>query len=387
MTLPDDYANADLDCLRERDSRQLLEARMLPDKGPLSKEQRDQVTSAVNAYIQKHGLTQQEVCRQVSVGAQALSGILRGTYDHAPLDGYLRGLNDWLEVDARRRRTKPFARYVETRVAKRIMNCAVNASNRKQMVLVHGPTGIGKSLVAHVVADKFPGAIYLRISSGNTSFTSLRRMLATHLRLFGRRRSQKRDEAAGLTLDERIFDVLRDSHRLIIVDEAHRVAESALDFLRDLYDECRTPILLLCTKDLLDRVRRDSDEDHGQLYSRIHVADLVYGFDKVPGGKKPLFTVADIRKIFESDKVRLLPEARGYLQDAANMLGHGSLRLCDDIMALAVDIERSVKDLGPQDALTVSEPLLRKAEMELKADPAMREDITSRGTVAVAASA
>jgi len=386
MTGSDNYAHTDVDRLMDQAGRQLLEARMLPEKGPLSDKQRDQVRETLNSYIQKHGITQKEVCRQVSgISDGTLSGILTGTYNLGPLDTHLRALNDWMEVDARRRRTKPITTYVETRVAKRIRNCAQRASNRKQMVLAHGPTGIGKSMVAHVVAERFPGAIYIRISAGTTSFSAVRRMLATRLRPKRGRKPKKPDDALGLTLDERIFDKLRDSNRLIIIDEAHRISDGALEFLRDIYDECQTPMLLLCTKDLLDRVRQDNDEDHGQLYSRLSVCDLVKGFDKVPGGKNPLFTVAEIRKLFASDKVRLDPGATQYLQDAANMLGHGSLRLCHNIMTWAMDLERSIKGLGPNDVMTITEPLLRKAESEFKVDQMMLDDVNYRSTATVTA--
>ena len=281
-----------------------------------------------------------------------------------------------MEVDARRRQTRPDDRFVETHVAKRLLSCAMKASQMRTMALAHGPSGVGKSMVAHVIAEKFPGAIYMRVSRGNTGFTALRSMLLTRLRLRRRRIAKAQ---MGLTLDERIFDALRDSHRMIIVDEAHRISDSSLEFLRDLYDECRVPILLLCTKDLLERIRRDNDEDHGQLYSRFgYVCDLTIGRDKIPGGKNPLFTVSEIRRLFESDTVRLLPEGRAYLQDMANTLGQGSLRRCRDIVTWAVQIERSAKNLPPDSPVTLGEAVLHKAETDPRADRSMLEDISSR---------
>lgn len=362
---------------------------MLPSDGPLTPEQRTDVQEAAEAYRQKNGITYKSLAHQVGgLNTSAVSELLKGKYrkvKDATIDEHLRAINDWMEVDARRRRTKPQTQYVETHVAKRLYGCAIKASEMRTMALAHGPSGIGKTMVAHVIVERFPGTVYVRLSEGNTSQTAFRQLLASRLRLYSRRRT--RSDRPGLTLNERIFDKLRDSGRLILIDEAHRISDAALEFIRDVFDECGVPILLLCTKDLLDRVRKDADEDHGQLYSRFgYVCDLVKDRDKVPGGAHPLFTIGEIRKMFAGDTVRLLPEAEQYLQDVANMLGYGSLRRCREIMKWAVAIERSVKALGVDDALTVSAALLRKAESEPRADRSMLADMEAR-TGAMAASA
>lgn len=357
---------------------------MLPNEGPLTEAQREEVRAAVNAYCAKHGITKKDISRQVGgLNTSSVTQLLLNTYGakDATLDEHLRAINDWMEVDARRRQTRPDDSFVETYVAKRLLGCAMKASQMRTMSMAHGPSGIGKSMVAHVIAEKFPGAIYLRISRGNTGFTALRSMLLTRLRLRRRRIARAQQ---GLTLDERVFDALRNSHRMIILDEAHRISDSSLEFLRDLFDECHIPILLLCTKDLLERIRRDNDEDHGQLYSRFgYVCDLTMGRDKMPGGKNPLFTINEIRRLFESDQVRLLPDGQAYLQDVANTLGQGSLRRCRDIVAWAIQIERLAKSLPDDARMTLGEAVLRKAEIEPRPDQAMQDDIRGRG-VAVA---
>ena len=384
-----DSTDDSLDRLMEQDGRRLLQARMLPTEGLLTPKQCDQVRSAAQAYRIKHGISYANLARQVGgFNTSTASQILRGTYAVAnptTLDEHLRAINDWMEVDARRRRTKPQTNFVETYVAKRLYACAAKASESCIIAVAHGPSGIGKTMVGHVIAERFPGTIFVRLSTGNTSYTALRDLLAVRLRLHGRKRGKP--ETVGLTINERIFEKLRGSHRMIVIDEAHRISDSALEFLRDIFDECSVPILLMCTKDLLDRIRKDADEDHGQLYSRCeYICDLTAGRDKVPGGNKPLFSISEIRKLFASDKVRLLPEAQQYLQDVANMLGQGSLRRCRGIVKWAVTIERTIKGLSPDDSMTISAALLRKAETEPRADRSMLDDIDSRcGAVAVSA--
>jgi hypothetical protein len=383
---PDIREPSALDKLIEQEARQLLEARMLPNEGPLTAAQRDEVVDALKAYMEKHAIAQADVRRQCPGVGNAVSPILKKTYTHGVLDDHLRELNNWMEVDARRRQTRPHRKYVETHVAKKIMYCASQASKRNWIVVAHGPTGIGKSMVAHVVAEKFPSALYLRIGKGDDTFTRVRQTLAVALRMFSRRK--RKDEPQGLTFNQRIFSRLRSTHRLLIIDEAHRLTDSALEFLRDVFDECQVPMLWLCTKDLVDRIRQDSDEDHGQLYRRIgRTCDLVRGKDKTPGGTHPLFTLDEIRKLFESDKVRLAADAQGYLQDVANMLGQGSLARCEQYLAIALEVERAVRGLNIEDVVTVTAAALHKAEAEVTDDAGMMEDMKMRTQRTVAATA
>ena len=385
----DEHA-AHLGDLLDQERRQRLEARMLPTEGPLNPEQRKAVRASVFNYIQRYGIKYRDIARQIGgVTGTVINQVVNDTYKKVSdetLDGHLRGLNEWMEVDARRRVTKPAAKFVETRVALRLLTAAQKASDMCTMALAHGPTGIGKTMCAHVVAERFPGSIYLRISAGNASYMKVRMMLAQRLRFYARRK--RRTDSAGLTMDERIFDRLRDSHRLLIVDEAHRIGDSALEFLRDVYDECRVPILFLCTRDLLNRVRRDADADHGQLYSRVgYVCDLTAGADTMPGGNNPLFSLGEIRKLYASDLVKLTSGAVAYLGDVANTLGQGSLRRCGDILRWAILIERAVHKLGPKQAITLTERVLHKAETEPRQDRSMLDDMAHRPVPAVAASA
>jgi len=358
---------------------------MLPNEGPLNAAQRDEVIDALKAYMDKHVISQGDIRRQCTAVGNAISPILKKSYTHGTLDDHLRELNNWMEVDARRRQTRPQRKYVETHVAKKIMHGAAQASKRNWIVVCSGPTGIGKSMVAHVVAEKFPSALYLRIGKGDDTFTRVRQMLAVALRMFSKRK--RKDEPQGLTFNQRVFARLRASHRLLIIDEAHRLTDSALEFLRDVYDECQVPMLWLCTKDLVDRIRQDSDEDHGQLYRRIGLTiDLVRGKDKIPGGKHPLFTLGEIRALFENDKVKLHPDAQAYLQDVANMLGQGSIARCEQYVEYGLEVERALRGLSADALVTLTVGALRRAESDVTDDPGMIEDMKMR-TQRVAATA
>lgn len=360
---------------------------VLPNDGSLTPEQRHEVIVRLKAYMAQHNLTNVKVARQLGMAEPTFSPILNESYNKGPLDDYLREINNWMEIDSRRRQTRPTTKYVETGVAKRILGAAQQASSTNTMVLVYGPTGIGKTMCAHQLSETFAAAIYLRISTGNTGYRTLSVMLADRIGLYGKRR--KRRDHTGRTFDEQIFDKLRDTGRLLIVDEAHRITSKGLEFIRDVHDECHIPVVLFCTKDLMERMRSDADEDHGQLFSRFLFVDLTQGFDKQPGGKKPkpLFTLTEIKRLFESEKVRLAPEVLQGFHAVANTLGWGSLRRCELLLSFCTRIARAAKGLRRDDPVLIDLASLQEAEASITIDDSLRTQMDMIRRTAIAATA
>lgn len=375
----------DLSRLVNKDGRIIREARMLPRNEELTAARRAEIIAHIKDFLARHNITQVQVARQMGdLSASNISAILSGSYDHAKLDEHLVSLNNWMEGEATRRATRPDNDYVDTHVARQIIGCAKKVIEYGCMGVAYGPTGVGKTMVAHVICERYHGTIYHMAGEGMRNYTALRRTIGNVLRVFSSR--QKRQHQ-GLPIGARVMEKLRGSHRLILIDEAHQLDESSLNYLRTLHDQCGVPVMMMSTIDLVQRLRRDNDEDHGQLYSRIgYVVDVTRGRDKVPGGRKPLFTLSEIRQLFESDQVRLAPDGQGYLMDVANSLGQGSLRRCKYVMRWACMIERTAHGLGPRERITITAKLLRKAEAEPLCDDVMMEDIRAR-TASVARTA
>lgn len=384
MTDQHGEAPQNLDSLMEQERRRLLQARMLPDEGPLTALQREEVIVDLRAYMAQHGISQHEVGRQSGVAHATVNLLLQGrcTGSDQAKDKHVRALNNWMEVDARQQANRPAGKFVEIRVARRVFACAQKAKDMPTMAVAHGPSGIGKTLTAHALKDKYPGTVYLSVTKGETSFTAVRRNLAARVLT-----SRKKRAVRTLAMNEQIFEVLKGTNRLIIIDEAHRLDDGALEFLRDVFDHTQCPMLFLCTVDLVDRIRRDNDEDHGQIYRRFgYVRDLAASADREDGGRgvEKLFSVAEIREIFEEPKVKLHPDAQAYLLHRANMLGHGSLGLCANLMKIAVPIERAHRKVGPDATVTITAALLQKIDRDYKHDRRMRSDMDAQPIAATA---
>lgn len=393
MTTQDQPSAPLADILTEQEDRQLMAAVVLPNTGALTHEERTKVRTALRAYTKKHGLSELSVSKQTGLGHttvyNAISGPLNKT-DPAKigkLDTHLRELNMWMEADARRRATRPDAPFVFTRVARRIINAAKGAIRNSTIAICIGPAGVGKTTVAHHLYETTTGAIYMRIGRREGNSPQLRRRLADLAKASTRHRLPK--ALKQLPVSERVYEKLRNSNRLLIIDEAHRLADDGLEYLRDLYDETNIPILLLCTLDLWQRIQADADEDHGQLFSRIGCVETIAGtdvdVDTTPGGgNSKLFTRAEIKQLFESPTVKLHPSAMEHLYQTANSTGHGSLRRCRLLLSWAIDYAQR-KGGGVGSAVTLDGELLEAVEARRMRSRSGRQVVRDRRVIAATA--
>lgn len=344
--------------LSEQADRELKAAVIIPQTGPLTEEQRGKVRAAARAYRDLHKLKNADIARGIGEGSPALwSGVIAGSYSKvsgAKLADLLRALNDWLEEDARRRATRPGRPFVYTSIANTMIDTAKLTQRHRWIAVLIGPTGIGKTMTAHAIVEMFVGAIYLCLGKGCCTYSRIRDRLYRLVCRSGRRGRQQ----VGVSPDDEIFERLRDSGRMIVIDEAHRVRDSGLEFLRDVFDQTGCPILLICTKDLWERIQAD-DEDHGQMRRRVGMAlDLVESYRDTDSPRRKLFTVEQIRKLYETPHVKLTPSAVDYLADVANCFGHGSLGTCDHLLDCAIARARKRDGVGPEGRVVIDALLL-----------------------------
>jgi len=358
--------------------RILRAAWMLPNDGPLSDAQRRQTMENFRQYISQHGLTVEQVARQLGKPRQTtIIDLMKGVY-RSSADDHIRKLNMWVEQHARQRAASLADKFVSTKVARDVLTVARLVRENQTMGLCLGPTGIGKSRCAEALHEKYVGSIYMRVITGYHHPKGLTHALACRLGLRSDHRG--RPGAYYQMQIEKVIETLRDSSRLLIIDEAHSLNDGALELLRDLHDTTGVPILLLATKDLHDRILRDANPDHGQRYSRFDVVHhLAQGYDIFSDGK-PLYTLQDIKELYNEPPVKLAPDAARYLQGVANMLGYGSLRRCKMLLRNAV--RRACKRQGLTDGekVTVTADDLEWVETRLRQESSERDIVRDRRT-------
>lgn len=121
-----------------------------------------------------------------------------------------------------------------------------------------------------------------------------------------------------------------------------------MDALRDIHDLAAAPIILVGTAKILETTN-DVDLWHGQFSSRValrlDVTEMARGDadGNGPGGATggTLHSVDEIRRLYESDRVRFTGDGLSFLADVANALGLGALRLASQLVAVASQVAQA----------------------------------------------
>lgn len=136
--------------------------------------------------------------------------------------------------------------------------------------LVCGPAGVGKTSSLVLYQRDNPSSIVLTGTRWKRDAGGMQNLLFAAVETHGY-------DGFSPRMDY-VSKKLRDSNRLVIVDNAHRLTIGALELLFDLHDEAGFGLALVGNEEVLDTIRQSD-----QLYSRI-------------GTKQPVFVAAQDKK-------------------------------------------------------------------------------------------
>jgi hypothetical protein len=326
----------------------MLKSVRAPESGPLPEEVRAQIRETVAAHAKQHKIGHRVLGQQVGAGESAISEVLRGIYK-GDSDSLLRKLNRWIDDDERRRqRAKPIGFYPtcvfesiralaafaksNARLPDSTKNAAV-AADPPRIAVGWAPAGSGKSLGARALNAEDPASILIRVEARHGGDSALAKLIIAAAGWRGRARDR------GLI--EFVIEKLRESGRLLIVDEAHRLQTSGCEFIRDLVDVCGIPVLLLATEEFYERMTSVRTGGGRKIYDQFsrrvgYVLNLLRGVDGKGGTKRPIFSEEEVRAIFRVQGLRITHDGIEYLQAAACTIGLGMLGLAANIFELAV---------------------------------------------------
>jgi len=322
-----------------------MEARIMhkrvqvPEFGELTHKQRDEIRKVVRKHAKDQQITYRSIAMQIGVSDSTVSESLKATYK-GDVDKVLRQLNAWVEDDAaRRNQDKPLGFY-ETHIFKSLRDAARIVKNqadteaknsvggdKARIAICFGPSGCGKSEGVKALCINDPNAIYIRVDSSNRSASAFARAIFNAAGWMARR-SQSYMGA--------LFEKLKFSGRLLVVDEGHELAEPSLKFIRDLTDVCKIPVLIVATEVLRQRVERPrrgvGNIIDDQFSRRVCIQfDLLRGSDGEGGSKRPFFTLEEIAAIFSDDEVKLTSDGLDMLCAIACTVGIGMLGMASNI--------------------------------------------------------
>ena len=213
----------------------------------------------------KSGMNQTMLARGIGVSPASISMYLNDTYaEKGGKYGTIEPkIEAFLEVqESKAQREELVLGFVSTKTTRRIAEVMRDAHEAGDTVVIYGQAGLGKTQAVKNYCDKNPAAILIEANPSFTALVLMRKLAA----------AAKVSTVGSLNdLFESVSDRLRDSGRLIVVDEAENLPLRALEIIRRLHDDTGCGLVLSGMPRLVANMRGK----HGelvQLYSRVSVA-------------------------------------------------------------------------------------------------------------------
>ncbi|MBQ4419386.1 MAG: AAA family ATPase [Synergistaceae bacterium] len=274
------------------------------------------IKEALNAYIKQSGQSQNAIAKAMGISGAALSQFIKGKYP-GNAEALEMKIAQFLNLSYDRE-VYPQAEigYIDTSVSLSIIDTARNCHIGSRIGIVTGESGLGKTTAAKHYAEQNPDVL---VVYGRPSMTSksLIREIARKVGV----------DPTGAVDDVfmRIVYRLKDSGRLLIIDEAEHLTARVLDLMRRFNDPefAGIGILLIGLPKLLYTLK-NSQNDHKYIYSRV-------------GWNTSVNTLTD--KDCEMFVSRALPGTGDLWKTFADCAHHNARALCNLI-------ERSIEIAG-----------------------------------------
>lgn len=214
-------------------------------------------------YMHEHDdMSQAELARGIGISSTALSQWLNDTYP-----GNIAKIEDkvknFLELQKERLSSpKGEIQFQHTSNVKRGFETAKICHLDGEIGVLYGEAGCGKTTLLKEYAKRYNDVIMVEADLGFTT-KILFRKLHREIGLDG--------QGCIHDMFEDIVARLKNSGRLIIIDEAEHLPYRALELLRRVYDKAHVGILLAGMPRLISNLRGKKGE-YAQLYSRVGIA-------------------------------------------------------------------------------------------------------------------
>lgn len=178
-------------------------------------------------YLTLNGISQSDVANAIGKSPATISLYLRGQYDKGRLDELDKDIESFLAVQEEKIQTKTNVNFSQISATKQIFALLSGCHARSEIGIVFGKAGYGKTTAVKAYAESRHAVILIESGINYTAKDVLVDISeALGLESIGHTAALFRD----------CLKKLKDSGRLIIIDEAEYLNLTALETLRRLYD-------------------------------------------------------------------------------------------------------------------------------------------------------
>ena len=278
----------------------------------------NEVRSRVNTYLNSgnNEISQEQLAKQAGISGAALSTFLAGTYQgrNENVAKKLMPVLDAIKSRATAALAAKEPEIIETATMREMWFGLQYASDRNDIIVIYGAPGIGKTVTLESYVKTNPTALFLTAGPNIRSGRDIMEELLEAM--------NKRADGRNKALEKSIISALKNSNRMIIIDEAHFLRLDGLETLRRIYDATKCPLVLVGNPKIMEIITEKNKTVTGQFFSRSVRIAL--------DGKVPM---DDVKGIVQQNGVNLADECLQELLKVANMIG--ALRIMTKLFLFA----------------------------------------------------
>ncbi|MTC34152.1 AAA family ATPase [Providencia alcalifaciens] len=220
------------------------------------------IVNELTTMMNNKGWSQAQAARGIGVSTAVINQFLQNKYN-GDVNAVEEKVRQFILREQERdksRRIKPV--YVDTLMARKGRDVIRMAHMDSDINVIYGDAGMGKTMIVRQYAKEHLDAVLIEADPGYTARVVLEE-LCNKLGLSKRGNMHE--------LSESIIQNLRDSGRIILVDEAENLPYRALETLRRIHDKSGIGIVLVGMPRLILNLKGKRGE-YKQLYSRVGFA-------------------------------------------------------------------------------------------------------------------
>lgn len=218
----------------------------------------DEARTLVLDYKSKTGKSQSLIATELGISGAQLSSFISGTYK-AP-HTIIPKITNLMSVNAKKAIAPREPGFVETKVSKSVINAITYSHIQGKIAVVYGDAGVGKTMAINQYCKENNLAIKITISPSYASMSGVNELIADKLGV---------RERVSRKIYAEIISKLKDSGRVIIIDEAQHLTVRTLNHLRCMADESGVGITLVGNDEVYTKLKGSGRADFAQLFSRI----------------------------------------------------------------------------------------------------------------------
>ena len=217
------------------------------------------------AYRDATKKSQARIARELGVSDGVVSSFLSGTYKtpHQIVDK----VEALLSMVEHKELAPKAPNFVATSVSKQVIDAVEYCHLQGKIGVIYGDAGIGKTAALKHYISLHPETIFITISPVFATMSGVNDLLSEQVGV---------KEKNARRIYTEIVNRLRDSGRVIIIDEAQHLTKKTLEHLRSISDEANIGICLVGNEEVYSRLKGSGKADFAQIFSRVAIRKPVF---------------------------------------------------------------------------------------------------------------